>query len=90
MVELLAVHRRLAELAFKARSKGGYGKLNDLEQQDLEHCLYVSAVAIVQLDQLNQLSEFAGQLNDHDWQHSICADIEKLESAFNRYINNGR
>jgi len=71
---LFPVHERLAEL-WTIRSRR---RLSDEEQADFEHCLAVNAAYCRQLANLYNLSLLASMTADHDWQHEICAQIEKL------------
>ncbi|TYP69439.1 DUF7667 family protein [Paenibacillus methanolicus] len=71
---ILPVHERLAEL-YILRTKR---KLTEEESADFEHCLAANAVFCRQLAHLYNLSLLASMTNDAEWQHEICARIEKM------------
>lgn len=81
MIAISVVHRRLAELTIKARQVGGYDRLAKDERIDLHHCLQVNAALVIKMDELKQLSFIAYQSGDLDWQHSLCAQLDKLEAT---------
>jgi hypothetical protein len=80
MIAITAVHRRLAELADKAKRLGGYANLSEAEQVELSHCLHANANLVYRYDVLTTLSWIAHEVNDVEWQHDICRQIDELES----------
>lgn len=80
MIGIHIVHRRLAEIHEKSVKLGGYHRLTDLEQRDLEHCMIVNAKLVQRMDELKDLSFVAHQAGDVKWQHEICAKIDELEA----------
>lgn len=81
MIGIHVTHRRLAELTLKAMRLGGYHKLSDREQMEMEHCLRVNAGLVVELDKLKNLAFHAYEIGDTEWQQEICARIDELEGA---------
>lgn len=79
MIGIHNVHRRLAELAMKADKLDGWSKLPVFEQQEIIHCLTINAKLVYELDALKELSFFAYQMGDTDWQHELCKRIEDIE-----------
>ena len=71
---LFPIHERLAEL-WTIR---GRRRLSDAELADFEHCLAVNAAYCRQLANLHNYSLLASMTADHEWQHEICRQIEKL------------
>ncbi|MBD2868295.1 DUF7667 family protein [Paenibacillus arenilitoris] len=80
MVGIHPVHRRMAELTFKAKEIGGYQRLPHHERLELDHCMAVNADLILKLDSLKTLAFLAHEAGDAEWQQQICARIESLET----------
>lgn len=73
-----ATHQRLAELWFKH----SYGEgLTDEEDSELKHCLDANMRKGQRLADLYNLSYVASTINDTDWQHEVCAKIDKVEES---------
>lgn len=71
-------HRRLAELTAKAKRNGGFHSFTTDDWRDFEHCLRVNEDFVMKLSFLEQLSLIAYNIGDTEYQHEICAKIEKL------------
>lgn len=72
---MLSVHWRMAELWTLQKARG----LTQDEQSELSACLHYNAIYARKLAALYNLSLAASMTKDTDWQHEICAQIEKLE-----------
>lgn len=72
------VHQRLAELWFKLNHEG---ELSEEEIQDFKHCLDANMHKAQKLARLYNLSLIASITNDTEWQHEICAEIEKIKES---------
>ncbi|MFD0710580.1 hypothetical protein [Paenibacillus sp. GCM10027626] len=75
------VHRRLAELTEKALRIGNWQQLPMQEQKEVEHCIRINAKIVRKHDELHQLLKIAYAMNDVEWQHDICRQIEQLEKS---------
>ena len=73
--EIHPVYQRMAELTFKQKFGGG---LNITERQELEQCMQWNMNRCLKACLLQNLSFAAYLVGDTDWQHEICADIDKL------------
>ncbi|WP_426446637.1 DUF7667 family protein [Paenibacillus sp. S-38] len=73
---MLAVHWRLAELWTLQKAR----ELTEDEQSEVTACLHYNAIYARKLAGLYNLSLAASLTGDTDWQHEICAQIDKLES----------
>lgn len=71
-----SVHLRLGELWF--RHSNGEG-LDDIEMEELKLCLDANMKKVQKLARLHNLSLIASMTNDTDWQHQICAKIDRLK-----------
>ncbi|ALS25666.1 hypothetical protein ABEV74_21845 [Paenibacillus cisolokensis] len=71
---ITTIHERLAEL-WTVRSAREW---TDEERIDVEHCLAVNAAHFRRLAHLYNLSLLASMTGDTEWQHDICAEIEKM------------
>lgn len=78
MLGIHPIHRRLAQLQFKA-DQVGYENLSHRDQMELRHCLIVNAQLVRQMDELKQLSFIAYTVGDVEWQHEIAKKLEELE-----------
>jgi len=72
MLAIHPVHRRLAQIVLKASSAGGFDKLSEYEQVELNHCLQVNAKLVCDMDMLKHLSFLAYEMNDTEWQQDLC------------------
>ncbi|MCR2804549.1 DUF7667 family protein [Paenibacillus soyae] len=82
MVAIHAVHRRLAELAMKAKMTGGsYERLSLMERQELVHCLSVNLELVRKLDSLKSLAFLAYEQGDMVWHNEICEKLDELEAG---------
>ncbi|KJB88606.1 hypothetical protein AZ66_06570 [Paenibacillus sp. E194] len=75
------VHRRLAELHLVQQQR----PWTDAELTDLIHCMRINANLVQRLDSLKQLSQHAYEMNDTDWLHEICSQIEKLQASMDAF-----
>ncbi|MBH5319049.1 hypothetical protein I6N90_14680 [Paenibacillus sp. GSMTC-2017] len=80
MIGIHPVHRRLAELALRAKLLGDFKLLSPVEKQELSHCLSVNLELVRKLDSLKSLAFIAYDCGDVSWHQDICAEIEALES----------
>ncbi|BCJ86433.1 DUF7667 family protein [Effusibacillus dendaii] len=71
------VMQRLAELWTINKKR----PLTEDEMKEMEQCLEANAKRAWKLATLENLSLVASMTNDMEWQHEICAEIEKLEKA---------
>ncbi|WP_244965969.1 DUF7667 family protein [Paenibacillus alvei] len=55
------------------------------EMMELIHCMRINANLVQRLDSLKQLSQHAYEMNDTDWQHEICGQIEKLQASMDAF-----
>ncbi|MCZ8521207.1 MULTISPECIES: DUF7667 family protein [Paenibacillus] len=76
---MLPVHWRLAELWTLQQSR----ELTEEEQSEVSACLQYNAIYARKLAGLYNLSLAASMTQDTEWQHEICARIEKLEDQGN-------
>lgn len=76
---MLAIHERLAELWTIRKHR----ELTNAELDEIAICLEANANYVWRMTKLNNLSLLASMTNDSDWQHEICARIEKLQYPFN-------
>ncbi|MCL6457307.1 MAG: hypothetical protein K6T85_04810 [Gorillibacterium sp.] len=81
MIGIHPVHRRLAELAHKAKTLGGYHLLPRQEKLELEHCLTVNLDLVRRLDSLKSLAFIAYDCGDMSWHQEICSEIEAAETT---------
>jgi hypothetical protein len=82
MVAIHAVHRRMAELALKAKMVGGsYERLTLSERQELVHCLAVNLELVRKLDSLKSLAYLAYEQGDMEWHNEICEKLDELEAG---------
>lgn len=82
MIELavLPAHERLAELFNVSKER----ELTEAEQKEQEMCLQVNAKVFNRMTELKSMSLLAYQLNDVEWHHNVCADIEQFSKQFVR------
>ncbi|MFD1954263.1 hypothetical protein ACFSL6_08755 [Paenibacillus thailandensis] len=80
MIAIHAIHRRLADLTLKAKRLGGYKKLQDSEQIEIEFLLRANADLVYRLDALKELSFIAHEAGDTEWQHDLCRRIDSMEA----------
>lgn len=72
------VHQRLAELWHKHCFGEG---LTCEEVTDFKHCLDANMHKAQKLARLYNLSLIASITNDTEWQHEICAQIDKINES---------
>lgn len=70
-------HQRLAELWLKQKKK----PLSKEELDEMTHCLEANARRAWKLALLENYSLMASMVQDTEWQHEICRQIEELERA---------
>ncbi|QGQ98372.1 hypothetical protein EHS13_27545 [Paenibacillus psychroresistens] len=75
---MMPVHQRMAELWTEQKTR----KLTFKEIEEMEMCLEANANYARKLASLYNLSLMASMTKDWDWQHEICADIDRLELQF--------
>lgn len=75
MEEIKPVHQRMAELWTISRGR----KLTDAEARELDMCLEANASDVWRRIRLENLSLIASMVNDTDWQHDICGDMEDAQ-----------
>lgn len=82
MIGIHPVHRRLAELALKAKAGGrGYEHLSRFEREELTHCLAVNLELVRKLDSLKSLALIAYEQGDMTWHNEICERLDELEAG---------
>lgn len=67
-----AVHQRLAELRMIQKKR----TLTDEEQLEFEQCLDANMNKAFKVAKLKNLSYMASSINDIEWQHELCREIE--------------
>jgi hypothetical protein len=72
---MLSVHWRLAELWTLQQKR----ELTEEEESEMSACLHYNAIYARKLARLYNLSLAASMINDVEWQHEICKQIEDLE-----------
>jgi hypothetical protein len=68
------VHQRMAELWTINRQR----ELTQEEMTELLHCLAANVQRAWEIAKLKNLSLLAHMTNDTEWQHELCAKLEKL------------
>ena len=68
------VHMRMAELWESNKER----ELTEEELTDFRHCLEANANLAYKLAKLKNLSLMASLVNDTEWNHEICAEIQKI------------
>lgn len=68
-------HRRMAELWSKHKNDG----LTKKDYEELSECLDWNLERCENVIELENQSLFAHMTDDVEWQHAICAKIEKLK-----------
>ena len=58
---------------------GKHRRLSRVERFEKQECLKYLERRFWELAKLKNLSLMAGMTEDVDWQHELCAEIEKLE-----------
>ncbi|SCW41043.1 hypothetical protein SAMN04487970_10064 [Paenibacillus tianmuensis] len=74
------VHRQLAEIVHMNTTKEGFLVLGKPELKWVMQLLRVNYALVYQHDSLKELSLVAYEMGDAEWLHSLCAEIEKLET----------
>lgn len=74
-MDLKPFHGRLAELWQKSKTLGG--KLTVAESKELGQCLDLHAAFMYEQAKLFNLSLAASMVDDTEWQHEICARLDK-------------
>ena len=69
-----ALHRMMAELYHK--KKTGTATRRDLKELDM--CLEANMNMAWRISRLENLSLIASLIDDDNWQHEICAEIDEL------------
>lgn len=73
-MKLMPIYERMAELRIIQKRR----KLTDSERLEMEHCLDVNADHCMRLAQLYNLSLMASMIEDEEWQHELCQEIERF------------
>lgn len=79
VLEMWVVHQRLAELWDKKKKEG----LTQEEEKEMEHCLEANKNKALKLAGLYNLSLAASLTDDTEFQHEICAKIDKIKEEIN-------
>lgn len=69
-----SVHQRMAELWSIQKKR----PLTKNEETEMVHCLEANMRKAWKLAELKNLSLTASLINDTQWQHEICKDIDKV------------
>ncbi|WP_080832455.1 MULTISPECIES: DUF7667 family protein [Cohnella] len=69
----MPIYERMAELRMVQKRR----KLTETERLELEHCLDINADYCYRLANLYNLSLMASMIDDQEWQHELCGEIEK-------------
>lgn len=80
MIAIHPVHRRLAQLTLKAVRSGGFAKLTEEEQKEIEHCLRVNESLVWKMDAYKELALHAHEMGDMKWELELCGKIDELEA----------
>lgn len=75
-MRILPAHQRLAELTLKSKSKEG---ITMAELKEMQQCLDVNVRHVQAAAKFHNLSLLASETDDVEWQHEICAAIDKFE-----------
>jgi hypothetical protein len=75
---MLTFHQRMAEL-WRLKTKR---PLTEKEETEMIMCLKANEGYAHKLMKLQNLSLQASLVNDYDWLHDLCAEIDKLEAQF--------
>ena len=76
------VHQMIAMLWYKH----SYGEgLADDEIEEMKHALDANMRKAQRLADLENLSLMASIVNDTDWQHEVCKDIDKIMAEMYEY-----
>ena len=70
------VTKRIAELWWIQKSR----PLTDDENKEFIHCMDATVMRAWRLARLENLSYMASLTKDTEWQHEICAEIDKLDN----------
>lgn len=80
MVGIHSIHRKMALVTWMSMNQKGKLNLDEVALQMLKPLLKENLALIQRLDELNNLSLIAYELNDMDWLQEICQQIEELEA----------
>ncbi|WP_342770021.1 DUF7667 family protein [Paenibacillus cellulosilyticus] len=67
-------HTRMAEICTVNKTR----ELRHDEIEELDHCLQQNANYIWEMLRLKNLSLMASMINDTEWQHELCREIDEL------------
>lgn len=70
------VHQRMAELYNINRMR----QLTDKEMDEMAICVQANFNRVWEVAKLKNLSYLAHMTDDVEWQHELCAKLEKLEA----------
>ncbi|QDX95863.1 hypothetical protein EEL30_22710 [Brevibacillus laterosporus] len=69
------VHQRMAELWVINKTR----ELTDSEMTEMSECLSANATRAWEVAKLKNLSVIASVTKDIEWQHELCARLEKIQ-----------
>lgn len=69
------VHQRMAELHNINRKR----ELTEKEMDEMAQCIQANFSRTWEIAKLKNLSLFASMTGDTDWQHELCAKIDKIQ-----------
>ena len=72
---MLGIYQRLAELWMLQKKRD----LTDAEQDEFIICMEANVKRAWKIIRLENLSLAASLVNDTEWQHQICAELDKLQ-----------
>jgi hypothetical protein len=84
-MNLFSVNQRIAELWTIKKAK----PLTRSEEIELDLCLQAITNYMWKLNELENLSFLAYEINDMDWQHELCASIDKLKEKATAIFDDG-
>jgi hypothetical protein len=74
MVHMWIVHQRMAELWVLNRRR----PLTNEEMTEMSHCLESNVQRAWEIAKLKNLSLLASMTGDVEWQHELCAKLDRL------------
>jgi hypothetical protein len=72
------VHQEMARIWANTKQR----ELTKDEMTELHHCLDANMHKCRKVATLKNLSLVASMTGDHDWQHDICAKLDKIYAEF--------
>lgn len=77
-MNVLPIHQRMAELWTVSTSRA----LTLEEKAEMDLCLRANAQYVWKAIKLTNLSLLASETHDTEWQHEVCARMEKLAHGY--------